>query len=70
VLEFTFAAPVRPLSLELVGVGDTGDAGTVRSLHLYGGALNITSNVTSLVAVAPATTTACGMTTDGDGGDG
>lgn len=57
VLEFTFAMPVRPLSLELVGVAESAAAGTVRSVHLYGGALNITTNVTSLVAIAPATTT-------------
>jgi hypothetical protein len=63
VIEFTFATPVRPLSLELVGVSDTADAGAVHSLHLYGGSLNITNNVTSLVAVAPATTTAAMATT-------
>lgn len=63
VLEFTFAMPVRPLSLELVGVSESDAAGLVRSVHLYGGALNITTNVTSLVAIAPATTTTTAAST-------
>jgi hypothetical protein len=62
---FTFSEPIRPAVLLMEGVDAQVQAGRVLAANLPGGALNITSNTTQLVAAPPtaAPTTTAATTT-------